>query len=57
MGRVNPTGYKVVGYVAWKGGKWYLRQRLPRVRTLALRGLAGAGALTAAVLVARRAIG
>jgi hypothetical protein len=57
MGRMNATGYKVVGYVVWKGGRWYLRQRLPRARTLALRGLAAAGALTVAVLVARRATG
>jgi hypothetical protein len=57
MGRMNATGYKVVGYVVWKGGKWYLRQRLPRARTLALRGLAAIGAVTGAVLLARRAIG
>jgi hypothetical protein len=54
---MNATANKVVGYVLWKGGKWYLRQRLPRARTLALRGLAAAGALTVAVLVARRATG
>jgi hypothetical protein len=57
MGRMNATGYKVVGYVVWKGGKWYLRQRLPRARTLALTGLAAIGAVTGAVLLARRAIG
>jgi hypothetical protein len=57
MGRMNATGYKVVGYVIWKGGKWYLRRRLPPARTLALRGLAVGGGLTAAVLLARRAIG
>jgi hypothetical protein len=57
MGRMNATGYKVVGYLVWKGGKWYLRQRLPPARTLALRGLAAGGALTVAVLVVRRAIG
>ncbi|HEV2924294.1 MAG TPA: hypothetical protein VGW98_09695 [Solirubrobacteraceae bacterium] len=48
---------RLLGYVLWRGGKWYLRRRLPRARTLALRGLAAAGALTAAVLLARRAIG
>jgi len=57
MARMNATGYKVFGYLLWKGGKWYLRRRLPPPRTLALRGLATAGALTAAVLLARRAIG
>jgi hypothetical protein len=57
MARMNATGYKVLGFLIWKGGKWYLRRRLPPARTLALRGLAAAGAMTAAVLLARRAIG
>jgi hypothetical protein len=57
MARMNATGYKVVGYLIWKGGKWYLRRRLPPARTLALGGVAAAGAVTAAVLLARRAIG
>jgi hypothetical protein len=57
MARMNATGYKVLGFLVWKGGKWYLRRRLPPARTLALRGLAAAGALMAAVLLARRAIG
>ena len=48
---------KVVGVLIWKGGKWYLRRRLPPARTLALRGLAVGAAMTAAVLLARRAIG
>ena len=54
---MNARVYKIVGYLLWRGGKWYLRQRLPPARTLALRGLVAGGALTAAVLVARRAIG
>jgi hypothetical protein len=57
MKPMNARGYKLIGYVVWKGGKWYLRQRLPPARTLALRGLAAGGALIAAVLFARRAIG
>jgi hypothetical protein len=57
MGHMTATAYKVVGYVVWKGGKWYLRRRLPPARTLALRGLVAGGALTAAVLLARRATG
>jgi hypothetical protein len=57
MVRMNATGYKVLGYLLWKGGKWYLRRRLPPARTLALGGLAAAGATTAIVLLARRAIG
>ena len=57
MERMSGTGYKVLGYVLWKGGKWYLRRRLPPARTLVLGGLAAGGALTAAVLLARRATG
>jgi hypothetical protein len=22
-------GYKLLGYVVWQGGKWYVRRRLP----------------------------
>jgi hypothetical protein len=46
---------KLVGLLVWKGGKWYLRQRLPRARALAVRGMLAGGAATALVLVARRA--
>jgi hypothetical protein len=54
---MSATGYKVLGYLLWKGGKWYLRRRLPPARTLALGALAALGATTAVVLLARRAIG
>jgi hypothetical protein len=49
--------YKLVGFVVWKAGKWYLRQRLPRARSLALKGLAGGTAVAVAVVLARRVIG
>jgi hypothetical protein len=54
---MSATAYRLVGYVVWKGGKWYLRKRLPPARTLAWRGLLTGGALAAMVLVARRAKG
>ena len=54
---MNATGDKVLGYLIWKAGKWYLRRRLPPARTLALGGLVAAAATTAIVLLARRAIG
>ena len=38
-------GYKLLGYVVWRGGKWYVRRRWPRAR----RGLA-IGAVVALVL-------
>jgi hypothetical protein len=51
---MSGNAYRLVGYVVWKGGKWYLRQRLPPARALARRGLVAGGALTGIVLVARR---
>jgi hypothetical protein len=54
---MNGTGYKLLGYLVWQGGKWYLGRRLPSGRTIALSGLAAAGVLSAAVVIARRASG
>jgi hypothetical protein len=58
---MSSTGYKVLGFAVWNGGKWYLRrtyrQRLPSARVSALAGLAatlGAGAVVGGVLRARR---
>jgi hypothetical protein len=49
---MNGNGYKLLGYVVWRGGKWYLRRRLPSTRVLAAAALTGGAA---AVLLARRA--
>ncbi|MBV9194080.1 MAG: hypothetical protein JO168_08025 [Solirubrobacterales bacterium] len=50
-------GYKLLGIVVWKGGKWYLRRRFPGMpRKLAIAGAAGAvlaGAAAAAVAAQR----
>jgi hypothetical protein len=54
---MNATAYRLVGYLVWKGGKWYLRQRLPPARALARRGLLTGGALMAMALAARRVKG
>ncbi len=54
MVRVNGNGYKLLGYAVWRGGKWYLRRRLPSARTAAVAGVAGLSALAVAVLLARR---
>jgi hypothetical protein len=55
MGAMNGNGYKLLGYVVWHGGKWYLRRRLPSTRVLAAAALAVLGGATAAALLARRA--
>jgi hypothetical protein len=35
-------GYKLLGFVVWQGGKWYLRRRLPGAgRKVAIAAIAG----------------
>ncbi|HME05329.1 MAG TPA: hypothetical protein VKG38_20060 [Solirubrobacteraceae bacterium] len=53
------TGYKILGYVVWRGGKWYLRRRLSPVPLMAVGAVAAAGVATAVggVLIARRVAG
>ena len=37
---MNRTGYQVLGFAVWKGGKWYLRRRYGETpRKLALAAL------------------
>jgi len=51
---MSSNGYRLLGFVVWQGGKWYLRRRLPSPRRVLAAGLlAGAGA-TALVAIARR---
>jgi hypothetical protein len=54
---MNGNGYKLLGMLVWRGGKWYLRRRLPSTRTLVLSALVGLSALVAGSLIARRAGG
>jgi hypothetical protein len=43
-------GYKLLGYVVWQGGKWYLRRRVPGRAVIAVTagGLMLAGGLAVA---------
>jgi hypothetical protein len=54
MVSMNQNGYKLIGFLVWRGGKWYLRRKLPSTRTLAVTGFAGVSALALAALLARR---
>jgi hypothetical protein len=54
---MNGNGYKLLGYVVWHGGKWYLRRRLPSFARSAAVGVATLCAAGAAVAIARRASG
>jgi hypothetical protein len=52
---MSGNGYRLLGFAVWQGGKWYLRRRLPSARAIALSAAAAGGALSAAVLIVRRA--
>ncbi|MEO6859803.1 MAG: hypothetical protein ABI323_14670 [Solirubrobacteraceae bacterium] len=46
-------GYKVLGFLVWQGGKWYVRRRVSGTRAkLAMAGVSAA--VVAGVLVAGR---
>jgi hypothetical protein len=51
---VNQNGYKLLGFLVWRAGKWYLRRRLPSTRTVAVAGCAGLSLVVVAALLARR---
>jgi hypothetical protein len=54
---MNGNGYKLIGFLVWRGGKWYVRRRLPSTRAIAACALAGLSVLLAGTLIARRAGG
>jgi len=48
-------GYRILGYVVWQGGKWYVRRRLSGpLSKVALAGIAGAALLGGGALVVQR---
>jgi len=57
MTHMNATRYKLVGFVVWQGGKWYVRKRVRSARKLAIGGVAVASTLTVAALAAKRLAG
>ncbi len=54
IGCMNGTGYRILGYAVWHGGKWYLARRLPSTRALALSAVGAVAAISVAALLARR---
>ncbi len=54
---MSRNGYTLLGALVWRGGKWYLRKRLPSRRTVAVTGLGAVAAVAATVLLARRLAG
>jgi hypothetical protein len=57
MWAMSGSGYRVLGYAVWHGGKWYLRRRLPSARVLSVGAATAVSAGAAAVLLARRNFG
>jgi len=45
-------GYKLLGYLVWNGGRWYVRHKVPSRRVMAL-GVVGL-AVTAVVVAGAR---
>jgi hypothetical protein len=54
MLRMSGNGYRILGYLVWHGGKWYLRRRLPSRRGVALSAAALVGVLAGGAVLARR---
>jgi hypothetical protein len=48
-------GYKVLGFVVWKGAKWYLGHRVSRAKRVTAAGAVGLG--VGALLVAGSHVG
>jgi len=51
------NGYRLLGYVVWRAGKWYLRRRLPSRRALAGAALALVAGATGSIVLIRRLAG
>jgi hypothetical protein len=57
MVAMNGNRYKLLGFVVWQGGRWYLRRRLPSARRVALTGAATATALLGGAVLLKRLSG
>lgn len=53
---MNRNRYKLLGFTAWQGGKWYLRRRARHARLLVITGVSGAAVLAGATEIARRSL-
>jgi hypothetical protein len=52
---MNGNGYKLLGFIVWRGGKWYAGRKLPSARVAAAAALGTVSAVGAAAFIARRA--
>jgi hypothetical protein len=51
---MNGNGYKLLGFLVWRGGKWYAQRKLPSRRVSAAAALGTLSAVGVAALVVRR---
>jgi hypothetical protein len=51
---MNASAYRLLGFAVWRGGKWYLRKRLPPARSIVLSAVGALAALVAALAIGRR---
>jgi hypothetical protein len=51
---MNGNGSRLLGFVVWRGAKWYARRRLSSSRTLAPAAVGGLSVAGAAGVIARR---
>jgi len=54
---VSSNGYSLLGFVVWRGAKWYLRRRLPSRRRVVATVLVAGTCAVAVGVVARRLAG
>jgi len=55
IAQVNGNGYKLLGFVVWRGARWYVRRKLPSARATAAGALGALAMLAVVALIARRA--
>jgi hypothetical protein len=53
---VSRNHYKLLGFAAWQGGKWYLRRRARHTRLLAIASVSGGAVLVGVAEIARRSL-
>jgi hypothetical protein len=54
---MGANGYRLLGFVVWKAGRWYLRRGVRSRRLIARAGILAAGGLATARALAHRAAG
>ena len=52
---METMGYKLLGFIVWQGGKWYLRRRMSGARRKLALGVVSAAIVAGAVAAGRQA--